>query len=124
VLTGLIAVVWLVNGLVCKTLNMVPRHQLIVGEILGTSQAEVFTKLIGLGETLVFIWIVSGVRSRLCAFFQMALVLSMNVIEFITVPGLLLFGRINIVFALIFIVVIYANEFWLNGKTENYVPGQ
>lgn len=34
-LTYFIALVWLVNGLFCKVLNLVPRHQEIIGEILG-----------------------------------------------------------------------------------------
>ncbi len=34
-LTYAIASVWLVNGLFCKVLNWVPRHQFIVARILG-----------------------------------------------------------------------------------------
>ena len=56
-------------------------------------------------------WILSRIKSRFCAIFQMAIVGTMNIIEFILVPDLLLFGKMNIVFASIFIAVIYVNEF-------------
>jgi hypothetical protein len=36
----------------------------------------------------------------------------MNVLEFILVPDLLLWGRVNILFALVFMVIIYYNEFY------------
>ena len=35
----------------------------------------------------------------------------MNILEFILVPDLLLFGRFNAAFATVFILVVYANEF-------------
>ena len=41
----------------------------------------------------------------------MVVVGSMNILEFILAPDLLLFGRMNIVFAAIFIGLIYVNEF-------------
>lgn len=46
----------------------------------------------------------------------------MNIIEFILAPDLLLFGRMNIVFASIFIGVIYVNEFIVGrSKATNVV---
>jgi hypothetical protein len=39
----LIAAVWLINGLVCKVLNLVPRHREIVARILGDNHAPLFT---------------------------------------------------------------------------------
>ena len=65
---------------------------------------------------MMVIWIVSRVRSRLCAVLQMVVVGVMNILEFILVPDLLLFGRFNIVFASLFIALIYANEFVLIKK--------
>ena len=47
----------------------------------------------------------------------MVIVGTMNIIEFILSPDLLLFGRMNIVFASVFIAVIYLNEF-IFGKRE------
>ena len=40
VLTIIISSVWLVNGLICKVLNLVPRHQQIVTEILGQGHSS------------------------------------------------------------------------------------
>jgi hypothetical protein len=109
--TIIIASVWYVNGFFCKILNFVPRHQEIVGRILGVEHAWVFTKVIGVSEVFMVIWILSRIKSRFCAISQMVIVGTMNVIEFILTPDLLLFGRMNIVFASFFIVLIYLNEF-------------
>ena len=106
-----IALVWLINGLFCKVLNWVPRHQLIVSHILGDKYAFIATKAIGALEVLMAIWILSKIKSRFCATVQIIIVLLMNIIEFLTVPELLLFGRTNIIFAVIFAIVIYGNEF-------------
>jgi len=40
----------------------------------------------------------------------------MNTLEFILVPDLLLWGRLNSLFALLFISLVYYNEFVLNKK--------
>jgi hypothetical protein len=82
-LTWLIALVWIINGLFCKVLNWAPRHQLIVARIL---IAQV---------------IVVGV---------------MNGIEFFMAPDLLLFGRGNIILALVFMTIVYFNEFFLHAQ--------
>ena len=113
ILTAFICLVWFVNGLFCKILNLVPRHQQIVGRILGEEYSWLFTKAVGIAEMLMVVWIVSKIRSRFCAIFQIVIVGTMNFIEFILAPDLLLFGRMNIVFASIFIVIIYVNEFVL-----------
>ena len=110
-LTVAITLVWLVNGLFCKVLNYVPRHRMIVARILGETQAPILTTLIGLSEILMAVWIVSGIRSRWCAIAQITVVALMNVLEFILVPDLLLFGRLNAVFATIFIMIVYIQEF-------------
>jgi hypothetical protein len=49
-LTRLIALVWLANGLLSKVLNLVPRHTLIVARILGPTYARPLTVAIGLAE--------------------------------------------------------------------------
>src|SRR5262245_29746150 len=110
-LTTLICLVWFINGFLCKLLNLVPRHQQIVSRILGDDYSWIFTKAIGAAEILMLVWILSGIRSRFCAIFQMTIVGLMNIIEFVVAPDLLLFGRINIVVASIFIAVIYIHEF-------------
>lgn len=41
-----LAAVWLINGLLCKVLNFVPRHQQIVAEILGANYSRAIYILI------------------------------------------------------------------------------
>lgn len=112
-LTIAISLVWLINGLFCKVLNLVPRHQLIVSRILGEEYAAVITKGIGVSEIMMFIWIISGIKPRLCAVTQIALVATMNTIEYILAPDLLLFGRANSILALVLLAAIGVNEFIL-----------
>ena len=114
--TSIIVLVWLINGLFCKVLNLVPRHQEIVGRILGEQHSRILTMVIGILEIVMVVWIVSRFKSRFCAIFQMTIVGTMNIIEFILAPDLLLFGRMNIFFALIFILLIYVNEFMASRK--------
>lgn len=113
-LTYFIAGVWLINGLFCKVLNLVPRHQQIVGQILGETYAPFLTVLIGLSEIIMAIWVLTKFQPKLNAVLQMAVVLSMNVLEFILVPDLLLWGQWNAFFALLFVVVVYYKEFVLS----------
>jgi hypothetical protein len=112
--------VWLINGMFCKVLNLVPRHALIVSTLLGVEDALMLTRIIGIGEVLIVIWILSGIKSRHCAVFQIILVATMNIIEFICVPELLLFGKFNIVFAAFFIMVIYVHEFIVKNAESTY----
>lgn len=112
-LNSLIATIWLINGLVCKVLNLVPRHQEIVATILGHEHAVLLTKAIGFSEIAMAIWILSGKLPRLNAISQMVIIAIMNILEFILVPHLLLWGRLNLLFAVLLIVVIYYNEFHL-----------
>ena len=106
-----IAAVWFVNGLFWKVLDLVPRHREIVERILGESYAASLTICIGLLEVLIAIWVVTRIRSRLCAVTQIVLVLAMNVLEFLLTPDLLLFGRFNLAIAIAFVALIYYNEF-------------
>ena len=113
IISYFIAFVWLANGLFCKLLNLVPRHQLIVARILGSEHAGMLTKTIGTAEILMAIWIISSVKPRLCAFAQIIIIAIMNAIEFFKASDLLLFGKINALVALCFILLIYYNEFIL-----------
>lgn len=112
-LTVSIALVWLINGLFCKVINLVPRHQLIVSRILGEEYSFLFTKTIGVLEILMAAWIVSGAKPKLCAITQIVVVAIMNLIEFLVVPDLLLFGRVNCIVAAFFILLIVLNDFLL-----------
>ena len=115
-LTWLIALVWFINGFICKVLNLVPRHQEIVARITGNEQSRTFTLLIGLSEIVMAGWILSGKWSRVNAITQIVVIAVMNTLEFILVPDLLLWGRFNALFALLFIILIYYNEFHLKRK--------
>lgn len=112
-----IAAIWIVNGLFCKVLNLVPRHELIVAKILGNEHARLLTIIIGFSEILIAIWILSNFRSRLNAIIQILIIATMNTLEFILVPDMLLWGKVNAIFAFILILVIYFNEFYLNKKS-------
>lgn len=113
VLNYSIASIWLVNGLVCKVLNFVPRHQQIVAEILGSEHSRLLTIAIGFSEIIMAIWVISQFKSRINAVAQIIIVALMNLLEFILVPELLLWGKLNSFFALLFIGVVYYNEFIL-----------
>lgn len=117
ILTILISLVWLINGLFAKVLGFVPRHQEIVAKILGVGISFIAVKVIGVLEIGMFIWVISRKYSRLAAIMQIAVVLTMNVLEYIIAPELLLFGRLNIVIAVFFVSVVYFNEFILKPKT-------
>jgi DoxX-like family len=112
----MIAGIWVVNGLFCKLLNLVPRHQLIVERILGNGYAGFLTKAIGLSEVLMAAWILCGIKTRMNATIQIILIATMNIIEFFHAQDLLLFGKLNLLLALFLIAVIYYNEFVLNKK--------
>lgn len=115
-LTYLAAAVWLTNGLFCKVLNLVPRHKEIVARILGDEHAEMLTFLIGLSEIMMAVWIISGIYKRFNAITQIIVVAAMNVLEFILVPDLLLWGRANILFASMFIILVYYHAFHFQKK--------
>ncbi|XDD50635.1 DoxX-like family protein [Leptospira sp. WS92.C1] len=110
---GIIAV-WIANGLFCKILDWVPRHQQIVARILGDEVAPIFTKVIGFSEVMMAIWILTGMKSRWNAVAQILIVGLMNVLEFILVPDLLLWGRANSIFASLFMILVGYHEFVLN----------
>lgn len=102
----LFASVWWANGLLCKVLGMVPRHQEIVARILGEAHAHGMTLLIGAAEVLFGCWIFSGWKWRWSAALQVAGVLLMNVIEFFLARDLLLFGGWNAAIALAYCAVV------------------
>lgn len=112
ILNFLIAAVWLINGLVCKVLNLVPRHQQIVARVIGAAHAGVLTRLIGAAEIAMGIWILSGIKPRLNAITQAVIIASMNTLEFLLAPDLLLWGRFNALFAFLFVLLVLYNEFY------------
>ncbi|PKB41850.1 DoxX-like protein [Cellulophaga sp. RHA19] len=113
IVTIAIGLIWLANGLLCKVLNLVPRHMQIVSRILGEDFAKPLTISIGVLEIFMAGWIVSGYKSRVNSILQILIIGVMNIIEFTLVPDLLLWGKYNIVFAFLLICVIFYNEFYL-----------
>ena len=109
----LIALVWFINGLLCKVLGLVPRHEMIVSKILGAEYAHWLTVGIGFSEILMGVWVLSGIAPRLNAIAQIGIVLTMNVLEFALVPDLLLWGHFNMLFALLFVLLVYYRAFKL-----------
>ena len=116
ILNWLIALVWFINGFVCKVLNLVPRHQEIVARITGSDQTRILTLMIGLSEIVMAFWILSGKWSRINAITQIVVIAVMNTLEFILLPDILLWGRFNALFAFLFVILIYFNEFHLKRK--------
>ena len=117
ILTYCIAMVWMANGLFCKVLNLVPRHEHIVARILGETYARPLTLTIGLAEIGMAIWVLSRIKPRLNAVIQMVVVATMNTLEFFMVPDLLLWGKLNAFFAFLFVLLIYYHEFHWNKKS-------
>ena len=117
-----IALVWLGFGLFCKVLHMESRHEEIVAHILGDAYAGPLTRLIGLTEVLMAVWILSGFKKRLNATVQIAVVGTMNVMEAALASHLLLWGHFNALFAACFMGVIYFNEWVLSKPAKESTP--
>jgi hypothetical protein len=49
---------------------------------------------------------------------QIFIVLLMNIIEFSLVPELLLFGKTNIIIAVVFVSVVFVNEFVMEAHSS------
>ncbi|MBS1560781.1 MAG: hypothetical protein JSS89_04185 [Bacteroidetes bacterium] len=113
IITLLLFAIWLGNGLFCKVLGLVPRHELIVARILGNEFARPLTLMIGILEMGLALWILRGKAWKITAVFQMSVVGIMNILEFVLARDLLLWGGMNAVFALLLIVVIYIDAFHL-----------
>lgn len=113
-----IALVWFINGLYCKVLNLVPRHQQIVEQISPFNNTNKFTIIIGCLEVVLAIWIISDYKPKLQAIIQIITVFTMNAIEFFVVPDILLWGKFNFIIALGFISLIHFTYFIYN---TNYV---
>lgn len=87
-----VASVWVINGLVFKLLNVMPRHLEIVQSMpgLGGDRGQIAIYFIGFGELLLAGWILGGLFPRTCAGFQTFILLLMNVLELVFARGHLL----------------------------------
>lgn len=110
----LIATIWLINGLVCKILNLVPRHQLIVANIFNINTSRTITIVIGVLEVLMALWIITNIKKKLNTIIQIVTIIIMNIIEILTSANLLLWGKLNGLFALILVGIIYFNFIQFN----------
>ena len=75
-----VAAVWLYEGLWCKLLGR-EAHQLQVVEAvpkLGPLLGRMFLKGLGLVETAMALWVLSGISPGLCAIAQTVLLLTLN----------------------------------------------
>ena len=88
--------VWIFHGLYSKLLNGIPRHQKIVGRVIGNKFAGFATKAVGLCEVLVGVWVFTGWERSSCAVVQTVAIVSMNVLE-ILLAGDLLISAIGMV---------------------------
>jgi len=64
------------------------------------------------------VWVLCGKYSKLNVIVKAIVILTMNILEFTFSPELLLWGRMNLVFACLFVFFILWNEFKLK-KTAN-----
>ena len=115
--TIFISLIWLSNGLICKLMDLVPRHKQIVAHVLPNQNSYRVTTIIGLLEVLMAIWVTTKIKFKLNAIIQILTIAIMNSIEYTMTPNLLLWGKLNSVFALLFMILIYYNAFVLAKKT-------
>jgi hypothetical protein len=75
-----VAAVWLYEGLWCKILAGAPDQRLIVASVPAIPPAWVTAALVGLGvvETAIALWVLSGVGVRAAAYVQTGLVVVFN----------------------------------------------
>ena len=85
---GILAFVWLQQGMWAKVLGHDSSHEQIVGQMPGMkpASARAVTVAIGVVETAMAIWVVSGRRPRTCAAVQTAVIAGFN-------AGALIFAR-------------------------------
>lgn len=75
------AAVWTVFGFGFKVLGLLPRHRAILAVFVGADAAGPLIILIGLGETAMGLWILSGWKPSWCAAAQTAAIVIMNTLE-------------------------------------------
>lgn len=113
-----IAAIWFVNGVLCKILNLVPRHQAIVERITDTTHGRLITLIIGVGEFCISIWVAQGVWPKLNAVVQILIIILYSILGYMMAPDLLLFGSFSYIINLTFIILIYYNGFIANPTSE------
>ncbi len=102
-----IAAVWLFHGFYSKLLGGIPRHEMIVGRILGETNAGWGTAAVGLGEIALGLWIVSGRQRIPCAAVQTAGIFAMNSIEIWLARDLLISASGMVALNVIFLALVW-----------------
>ena len=103
----LIGSVWIFHGLYSKLLNGIPRHRLIVGKILGPANAGNATKIIGLLEVLLGLWVFTGWQPVPCAVVQTAAIVAMNALEIFLAAELLISAVGMVILNLCFLSLVW-----------------
>ncbi len=80
IVRGAVAAVWLYEGLWCKLLGREPHQLDVVTAVpkLGSLVGRPFLFALGLVETTLAIWVVSGFMPGLCAIAQTVLLVTLN----------------------------------------------
>ena len=80
VVRGAVAAVWLYEGFWCKVLAREPNQLKVVEAVpkLGPVFGKAFLLGLGVVETLVGVWVLSGLTPRLCAMAQTVLLVTLN----------------------------------------------
>jgi len=99
--------VWVFHGVYSKILSGIPRHRLIVGKILGTANAGVATKAIGVIEMLLGLWAWTGWQPIGCAVVQTAAIVAMNSLEIFLARELLISAIGMVILNVGFLVVVW-----------------
>lgn len=75
-----ISLVWFYQGLWCKVLGRVQRHASVVEStpFFNTRSAHLFLIALGWFETLLGVWVLSGIHLEMAAIVQIALLIMMN----------------------------------------------
>jgi hypothetical protein len=103
----LIGSVWIFHGFYSKILNGIPRHRLIVGKILGDTNADTATKAIGVLEVLLGVWAFTGWQPVGCAAVQTTAIVAMNTLEILLARGLLISAVGMVILNLGFLALIW-----------------
>lgn len=107
-----IGMVWVFHGLYSKILNGIPRHQLIVGRVLGERIARPATKAIGCLEVLLGLWVFTGIARVECAVVQTLVIVGMNTVEIILAGDLLISAMGMVMLNFGFLAVIWHWALW------------
>ncbi len=110
ILTAFIGGVWIFHGLWSKLLGQIPRHELIVGRILGLSWAAPAPIAIGVAESAMGIWVFTGLLRRTCATLQTIALVAMNTLEILIARDLLISALGMVALNLAFLALVWRWE--------------